>query len=367
MQISIDATLGVADTVAFMHGRPRYFRSSDDRKWAEWLGASGRSRRDLVSILGNTTVPQWQKARALMVLLSPQTEWLPILWTGGTNTLVKDADWLSEVPDSMVRLCADMVRCFMDLVRKSYGQMGGEAGDRQGTTRLGILNDYIPHLLPRMKPKPGLQLLRYYELLHPMVAAEGNLPTGYWPFIRLMSNADMPVAYQEQADAVMRLVVSSERLGLTTPRTTPESALYWYHKMLLIVSQDRPAYPHQLFASQLEFLVSESSDRADFNFPWQTVERLLVLLGGQVPPGASELDTMLAEWIGPGHLGLRRQLIRYVLRPCKDRMRFQLDTPESVLLAIRMSQELGQEEPALTNRLTELITEARQPQGQVAC
>jgi hypothetical protein len=343
----------VPGPVSTMFGRyPSLFTSRDNDSWKLWVDAADRGYQDLKTLLVSSSRLSI-RARALFILLAPTQGWCPFYWNdgGSPSYLGQSADWAVNLPADLLSIYAEIVCVFCVSLRGYDPSTGLSIG---GVGSLGGARDRLNnHLLALLdsddQPTRQLLIFEMYQLLDSQVYCGMDEASGYGPFERLLWAPGVEEPWKSTADQKMAGIVDSELAGWSKPRAAHEEALGQYMYIVQSASfGEQLPYSVELFARQISYICALGDRAGEHNFDGWRMSNMLSLLSG------------------PEYLSLRRQLIRFVLRPMKTEfLQFRVYNMGTMNAALTILAEFGQD-PVLGPRLTEAIAAGQAHMDKVA-
>lgn len=314
------------------------FSSEDERIWESWADFKKRDFRDLRDILtGNYKVGF--KKRALFAALVPHHQWIPFKWMFDIGSqesyLFLQGMELKRLEVNLLRFATKLIRQFKQLLEDNPSVV------KDPTEALFAYNNYLIQLLSLLPADEKEEVFNSFSLNDARVYWNMDTASGYNPFGSLLWSAGIEETYKKRADDKMRPIISAELRGEVTPRAEHEEAVkcYAYIIQLLLYSEDNLPYSIELFADQVDFIVSlkNCGDKRLIN-AWDI----------------GKLFNLLAE---DRFRGVRHRIARFVLF-CNGE--FSVCSQEIMAASEKMLAEFGAEDDELRLALERIVADGRQ-------
>lgn len=266
----------------------KWFPSEDDKAWKQWVDYKKRETKDLIELL-TSDVRDSLKRRVIFLLLVPSAEFNPIYWTEEVGKFYHKFDFLKTLAPDLLAYTTDLVVEFYTMLKpmhhdkpENFAQGGGgitvfwSVPDKYHDA-LYNYNNCILQLLTILPEVECERIFPLFSLRDISTYWDLEDASGYNPFQSLLYS-DVNEKWKKQADAIMRQIIIDELSGKTKPREEWENALkcYAYIITLQLYGEKLP-YSVDLFADQIQFLVSEKNYGEELINCWNVVKIFHIL------------------------------------------------------------------------------------------
>lgn len=266
----------------------KWFPTAEDNAWKEWVDFKQREEKDLIELL-SSPVKEGFKKRALFLLLVPSDDFNPIYWTKKVGNFHHDSNFLNTLEPDLLRYATSLIINFYTTLKpmhsdnpKNYSQGGGGITILYYVTdkyhdALSFYNSCILLLLTLLPEEKCERIFTLFSLLDISTYWNIDFCSGYNPFQNLL-NSNVDEKWKIRADTKMRQIIEDELAGNKKPREKWEDALDCYASIIQIniYGKELP-YSVDLFASQMEFLVSEKHYNKEIINNWH-VDKIMTIL-----------------------------------------------------------------------------------------
>jgi hypothetical protein len=328
------------------------FNKKEEEIWNAWLNLKKRECRDLKDLL-DLEVRLEFKARALTILLSPDTHALPFRWDYTENSLSNYLflNWI-KVKEISPNLWGFMGELIYQNVEYCWNNLNNE---KMQEVLFFYNNTFIPGLLSVLPEDGDLAdtLFKRFQVNDPLPYCNMETQSGYNPFY-IMLVSDVPDKWKNLVEQKMQDRIMEEIKGDKHPREKWEDALKCYTDHIQMMNYNgEMGYSRDIFISQMNFIVElpniEKYETELFS-SWQFLHILQTLKGDDL-------------------YDLRHKLSRLiVLFGGKENDQFSISDRKSRNAANLIIKEFGAIDQQLKERLNFLIEEEdrRQTQNNLA-
>lgn len=325
----------------------KWFPSEDDKIWKQWVDYKRRETGDLIKLL-NCDIRDSLKKRAIFLLIVPSSEFNPIYWTEEVGKFYHKFDFLKTLNPGLLSYVTDLIVEFYGMLMpmhcdkpKHYTEGGGgitvfwSVPDKYHDA-LYYYNNCILQLLTILPEEQCDRIFSLFSLRDISTYWNMEDASGYNPFQSLLYS-DVNEKWKKQADGKMRQIIIDELSGKTKPREEWENALKCYSYIITLqLYGEKIPYSVDLFADQINFLVSEDHYGEELINSWNVV-KLLQILSADI---YKEIRYKVAKFMVVGNKG-----------------EFSIHSEETLQGAKMMLDEFGQDEKELTQRIQSAIEE----------
>ncbi|MDD5433564.1 MAG: hypothetical protein PHE77_02840, partial [Candidatus Pacebacteria bacterium] len=268
--------------------------SEDDKPWKAWVDFERREPRDLANLL-QMDVKESIKKRAILLLLLPNVDWLPLYWTERENVgkFYQDETFLEKLSPTLLNYAAELIIRFCEVIKplhcdKPKSVVEGGRGIKvfmqipdKYHDALYFYNHCILDMLSLLPEAVGERLFALYSLKDISTYYNMEEASGYNPFQILMLRQDLDERWKRKADEAMKKIIFSEVRGETKPRENWEDASTWYGETLgYAIGREKLPYSPEFLIDQIGFLISKDLDGSRVSVSSYKVIEFLQLLGG---------------------------------------------------------------------------------------
>jgi hypothetical protein len=343
-------------TVFIEQLRSKWFPTSDDKAWEQWVNYKRRETRDLIDLL-SSDVRDGFKRRAMFLLLVPSSDFNPIFWKEDIGKFYGGVDFLQKLTPELLGYAADLIAEFSAVLKpihrekpKNVVEGGGgitvymQVPDRYHDA-LHFYNNCILSLLVLLPSEQGEKLFPLFSLNDISTFYNMDDTSGYNPFRGLMSMKGVDEKWKWAADEAMRQIIRDELSGKTVPREEWENAFRCYSELVQMQCYGLE-YPIELFAGQVQFLMDNRASAALTINSWNVITIFNLLSSDR-------------------YQSLRHQIARFVVAEDKgESSKFSVYNDQTRQAADWMLEEFGDIDQELAGKLQELIKEGEQKQAE---
>lgn len=327
--------------------RNKWFPTSDNKVWKQWVDYKHRETNDLIDLL-TSAVRDSFKRRAVFLLLVPSEELNTIYWKEEIGKFYQRVDFLNKLSPALLSYATDLIVEFYSALKpvhcpepKHYSQKFSEGmiftsvPDKYHDA-LCFYNGCVLFLLRLIPEEQRERIFPLFSLRDISTYSNMDNASGYNPFESLLvGNVDEK--WKRRADATMRQIIKDELSGKAKPRKDWENALQCYANIIKIqLYGDALHYDVALYADQIQFLVSEE------HYDQQLVDTHEV----------AKIFQILSADI---YKEIRRQVARFVVFGNRDE--FKVWSYETLRGAQMMLVEFGPDDKELAQRVNSAIEE----------
>ncbi|MDD4761907.1 MAG: hypothetical protein PHZ25_02710 [Candidatus Pacebacteria bacterium] len=310
----------------------RWFLTSDDKVWKEWVDFKQREAKDLVKLLTSDVKDNF-KRRAIFLLLVPSKDFNPIYWKEGVGDFYQGFDFVETLTPDLLSYATDLVVEFYVMLKKSVTDGYNKA--------LRFYNACILWLLEIVSEEQQERIFPLFSLRDISIFRDETFFSGYNPFESLLFSK-VDEKWKKLADAMMRQIIKDELSGKTKPREEWENALQCYAFIIqLMMPRDinkKLHYSVDLLADQILFLFSEDHYGNKLINSWDFPRVLQFLSSADV------------------YKELRYRIAKFVVFNNKEE--FRVWNKETFQAAEMMLKEFGQSDYELAQRIQTAIEES---------
>lgn len=342
-------------TVFIEQLRSKWFPTSDDKTWEQWVNYKRRETNDLIGLL-SSDVRDGFKRRALFLLLVPSSDFSPIFWKEDLGKFYGGTDFLKALTPELLGYAADLIAEFSTVLKPAHCEKPKNVVEGGGAITvymqvpdkyhyaLHFYNECILVLLTLLPAEQGERLFPLFSLNDISTFWNMDDASGYNPFKRLMSMKGMEEKWKQAADKAMQQIIRDELSGKTAPREKWENALSCYSDLVQTQCFGLQ-YPLELFAGQMRFLMDNRMSGPTIS-PWSVISIFTLLV-----------DDRYRE--------LRHQIARFVVLEDRGEFsKFSVYNEKTSLAADWMLSEFGDTDPELVSKVRELIKEGERKQAE---
>lgn len=325
----------------------KWFPSEDDKIWKQWVDYERRETKDLTNLL-NSDIRDSLKKRIIFLLIVPSSEFNPIYWTEEVGKFYHKFDFLKTLNPDLLSYVTDLIVEFYGMLMpmhfdkpKHYAEGGGgitvfwSVPDKYHDA-LYYYNNCILQLLTMLPEQQCNRIFPLFSLRDISTYWNIDDASGYNPFQSLLYS-DVNEKWKKQADATMRQIIVDELSGKRKPREEWENALKCYTNIITLqLYSEKLPYSVDLFADQIQFLVSEKKYGKQFIDEWNVAKILHILSADTY----KEIRYKFVKFMAIGNKG-----------------EFSIYSAETLQGAKMMLNELSQDEKELTQRIQLAIEE----------
>ncbi len=323
----------------------KWFPSKDDKVWKQWVDYKKRETKDLIELISSDVRDSF-KRRAIFLLVVPSAEFSSIYWTEEVGKFYHKFDFLETLNPDLLAYVTDLIVEFYKMLipmhcdkPKHYAEGGGgitvfwSVPDKYHDA-LYYYNDCILRLLYILPEEQCERIFPLFSLRDISTYWNMEDASGYNPFHSLMCS-EVNEKWKKQADAMMRQIIIDELSNKTKPREEWENALKCYSYIITTqFHREKLPYSVDLFADQIQFLVSEKNYGENLINEWYVV-KILQILSADI---YKEIRHKVAKFMAVGNQG-----------------KFSIYSEETLQGARMMLDEFGQDEKELTQRIQSII------------
>ena len=270
--------------------KSRWFPTEEDKIWKEWVDYKEREPKNLIELL-NFNVRDGFKKRAIFLLLVPSAEFNPIYWKKEIGNFYHQNDFLKTLTPDLLSYAISLIVQFCTTFRPMHSEKPNNYAEGGGGITIfysvsdkyhDALYFYNSCILTLLTIAPKERCERIFQLFSLQdVSSYWNMEdaSGYNPFHNLL-HSDIDELWKIKADAQMRQIITNELTGKTKPREDWEDALKCYADIInLCMYSEKPNYSTEMFADQIDFLVSEDHYGKKLISDWHVAKILKILSG----------------------------------------------------------------------------------------
>jgi len=213
--------------------------------WKEWIDFQPRDIRAFREVVHGRFRLEF-KQRALLVLLAPHTDLVPVYLPKSFERDRIDDDCLDDLPRELHEFAVTLIEVSLDAI------------DKRGTEGKNKLFDYqscIETLFSQVSENHRERLYKRFLLRDVFAYWDMDDFSGYHPWTCMMY-ANIGEAWKRRMDADMRAIVLREMQGKAAPRAEHEDAFCFYVSKLTTMAYGKPYYSAELYADQFAFALS---------------------------------------------------------------------------------------------------------------
>ncbi|MCA9356792.1 hypothetical protein H6784_04805 [Candidatus Nomurabacteria bacterium] len=314
--------------------------------WSKWCAFVKNENHALLELLTNKEINDTYKARALVVLLSPNISLSPFPWANNQasakrklNGLLRDFDF-ATLSRALQKFLFQLLPLCMKATPDADKESGHKADESVPTYHKAII--FALSVLAEDDPLAE-ELFQLWQPLDPVVYWNMDFASGY-DQLRALLQARIPSSWKKKAHERMVRIILSENAGKTQPRADHEDArrCYLYQIELCIIGGRALPYAVDLLAEQVEFLIGPGDKPGARGIQVHTCKYFLNLL--------SEVK----------FLDLRRRFARYiVLGDHCEFGPFSVHHDDEMKMARQMLEEADEEDKEMKERLGFFITQGQ--------
>lgn len=251
-----------------------FFCSETERAWKEWVNFKDREFRDLKGLIEDPEIHAAFKARALLILLTPERRSIPFYW-GGDRILGQYSGHTGFSGDLGVKhtfLTEDLYAFLAELVEIFYKHVLGRRDPEKNYSLLKGYNYLVVDLLQFLHDDVAERLFSLFSLNDPTSWWSMDEASGYNP-LRYLLLSDAPEKWKWVAHERMCSIIEREASGQSVPRMEHEAALWRYADF--VQSQlfgEGLKYSAKLFSQQIaafvRYMPHDMEGRSHVIMPW---------------------------------------------------------------------------------------------------